>query len=567
MTRCAIYTRYSSTHQREASCEDQARNCGRRIESERWDLTAHFKDEAISGSRSDRPGYLQMLKAASERQFDVLIVDDLSRFSRDQVENERAIRRMEFGGIRIIALSDGYDSQSKSRKIQRGVKGLMNELYLDDLRDKTHRGLSGQALKKYWAGGKPYGYRLVRDKDPKRLDTHGDPLALGTRLEVDANTDVVVTEIFRQYADGKSPRAIADELNRRGVPSPGSTWRNRKVRRLSGWLGSAVRAILSNEIYAGQYVWNRTAWQKDPDSGRRRVVKRPQSEWIRSELPELRIVPEELYCRVQARHAAATRAGINVREGIKRAGHRAGRNPAYLFSSLLKCGACNANMTIVGGTGKWKAYGCATRKEGGAHACSNGITVQLSTVERCLLAPIKRDLLSDEVKAELRRRIAKAVAIKPAKKSSNIERIAQLRAEIANLADAVASGALRTSKTLAERLATSETELEQLSRATPARTASVTRIPEQLEERYKRIVARLETEYGRDVHRARGRLRQLVGDSIPLVPHESGKHLVARVGLDLQELLQVNGAPEIFMVAGACYANFRRRFSLDSKAA
>lgn len=254
---------------------------------------------------------------------------------------------------------------------------------------------------------------------------------------------------------------------------------------------------------------------------------------------------------MQARHAAATRAGANVREGIKRAGHRPGRQPAYLFSSTLRCGLCNANLTIVGGSGRFKNYGCPSRKEGGAHACANGLIVRLSAVERCLLAPIKKDLLSEHVKAELRRRIAKAVAEKPARESPSVDRIDQLRSEISNLTDSLASGALRTSKALAERLVLAEAKLERLSSAIPPSRASVTPLPEQLEERYERLVAGLETELARDVHRARTILRQLVGDSITVTPHESGKHLVARVGLDKTELVQAVGGSEIFMVAGA----------------
>jgi site-specific DNA recombinase len=548
--KAAIYTRFSSDRQREASSEDQARNCRRRIEAEGWTLVEHFKDEAITGSTSARPGYQKLLKAAERREFAVLLVDDLSRLSRDQVESERVIRRLEFGGVRIIGVSDGYDSQSKSRKIQRGVRGMMNELYLDDLKEKTHRGLEGQALKQFWAGGRPYGYKLVRIKDGTRLDAYGEPLALGTRLEIDPETDTIVNEIFRRYADGWSPRAIADELNRRGIPSPGSTWRNRTVRRISGWLGSAVKAILGNELYVGEYVWNKTAWVKDPDTGNRRVLKRPKSEWVRSRLPELQIVPDEIWQRVQARHVAAAAAGGNIREGIKRAGHRAGRNPAYLFSSLLKCGLCGANLCIIGGQGIWKSYGCATRKEGGPHACSNALTVRLSIVEDRLLAPIKNDLLSEDVIAEFRRRVAKAIAAKPAEKS-NDARIAQLRAEVSNLTDAIAGGVLRTSKALADRLAAGEAELERLICEKPARKAQIVNMPAQLVDRYRRLVAGLEVELSRDVHRARTMLRQLVGSEIPVVPHESGKHLVARIGLDLAQLVQASGSSEIFMVAGA----------------
>jgi DNA invertase Pin-like site-specific DNA recombinase len=66
-------------------------------------------------------------------------VDDVSRLARDQVESERVIRRLEFQGIRIVATADGYDSQAKTatRKIQRTVKGLVNEMRLDELREQV----------------------------------------------------------------------------------------------------------------------------------------------------------------------------------------------------------------------------------------------------------------------------------------------------------------------------------------------------------------------------------------------------------------------------------------------
>ena len=107
-----------------------------------------------------------------------------------------AIRYFRRQGVRIIATSDGYDSESKARKVHRGFKGLMNEIFLDDLRDKTHRGLAGQALKQFWAGGRPYGYRLQPVVDPARLDQYGRPVRIGTKLALDAIQAPIVKEIF-----------------------------------------------------------------------------------------------------------------------------------------------------------------------------------------------------------------------------------------------------------------------------------------------------------------------------------------------------------------------------------
>ena len=138
--RVALYGRYSTEMQRESSIEDQFRNCEKFLNGNGWKISNRFKDEAMSGSTDDRPGYQNLLKAAESKSFDVLMVDDLSRLSRDEIELKQTVRRFHFWGIRIVGVSDGFDTDSKGYKIQAGVRGLMNEIYLDDLREKTHRG-------------------------------------------------------------------------------------------------------------------------------------------------------------------------------------------------------------------------------------------------------------------------------------------------------------------------------------------------------------------------------------------------------------------------------------------
>ncbi len=143
------------------SIEDQFRNCERLAEREGWDISDshYYADKAQSGSLRDRVQYKRMLKAAEAGEFNALIVDDLSRLSRDDVELKTALKRLRFRGVRMIGVSDGFDSAAKGHKVAAGVRGLMNELYLDDLREKTRRGLEGQFLKGHSAGGRPYGYR------------------------------------------------------------------------------------------------------------------------------------------------------------------------------------------------------------------------------------------------------------------------------------------------------------------------------------------------------------------------------------------------------------------------
>lgn len=52
--RAAIYSRFSSNLQSDASIEDQVRQCRRRIEQEGWSLTKVYSDAAISGATTQR---------------------------------------------------------------------------------------------------------------------------------------------------------------------------------------------------------------------------------------------------------------------------------------------------------------------------------------------------------------------------------------------------------------------------------------------------------------------------------------------------------------------------------
>lgn len=378
--RAAFYGRFSSDLQRSTSIEDQFRNCRRRAEAEGWAVVATFADEAMSGSDATRPQYRAMLEAAARHDFDVLVVDDLSRLTRDAVECERIIRRLEFAGLRIVATSDGYDSTSKARKVHRGFKGLMNEVFLDDLRERVHRGLAGQAQKHYWCGGRPYGYRLKPILDASRRDAYGQPSRIGTVLEVDQSQANVVREIFSRFAEGASCLTIARELNARQIPSPGSTWK-RKTRRCSGWMASAVRVILRNPLYRGHVRWNVSQFVRDPDSGSHKRRARPQAEWVEHQDEAVRIISDDLYAKAQAR----TRSSADGDQRLK-----SGGKSKYPLSGLLVCRVCGAHYVMADA----RSYACSGYWNGGA--CSNHIRMRRDALERVVLGGVRRDLLAPE---------------------------------------------------------------------------------------------------------------------------------------------------------------------------
>jgi DNA invertase Pin-like site-specific DNA recombinase len=162
--RIAIYARYSSDQQSDASIDDQIRLCKERIAREGWSLEQVYRDAAISGASTLRPGYQAMLEGVRDGGFDIVLAEALDRLSRDQEDVAGLYKRLRFAGVRLITLAEGEISE-----LHIGLKGTMNALFLKDLADKTRRGLRGRVAAGKSAGGIAYGYKVVRS-----VDAHGE---------------------------------------------------------------------------------------------------------------------------------------------------------------------------------------------------------------------------------------------------------------------------------------------------------------------------------------------------------------------------------------------------------
>jgi DNA invertase Pin-like site-specific DNA recombinase len=211
--RVALYARYSSDNQRDASIEDQLRQCRERAVREGWVIVESYSDRAISGASLIRSGIQSVLADAQAGRFDILLSEALDRISHDQEDVAGVFKRLRFAGVSIVTLSEGEISE-----LHVGLKGTMNALFLKDLAMKTHRGIRGRIEAGEIGGGNAYGYRVVH-----QLDTDGEPIR-GER-EIIAEQAEIVLRIFREYVAGKGPQKIAFDLNRDGIPSPtGKRW-------------------------------------------------------------------------------------------------------------------------------------------------------------------------------------------------------------------------------------------------------------------------------------------------------------------------------------------------------
>src|SRR6185312_8958152 len=137
--------------------------------------------------------------------------------------------RCSFVCVKLVAVNVG-----EITAMHVGMLGTMAQLYLSDLREKTWRGQLGRALAGKVPGGKAYSYDLVSTGAGER--------------SINAGEAWVVRRIFEEFAAGRSPRAIARQLNLEGIAGPaGRLWGGTTIR------GQVERGtgILNNALYVG----------------------------------------------------------------------------------------------------------------------------------------------------------------------------------------------------------------------------------------------------------------------------------------------------------------------------
>ena len=389
--RVGIYARYSTDLQSETSIDDQARRARDAIARAGGDpaKATVFPDYAISGGSMQRPGLEALLRAVEEKRIDVVLTEDVSRISRDMGDAAHIFKRLQFAGVPLIGLSDGIDTSGKQGKLTYAFKSMMAEWYVDELRERTLRGLEGRALAGFATGGVPYGFHTEPETDATGR-------VLGNKILIDEAQAAIVIRIFTMYRDEGAFHRISRMLNREGIPSPRAGTKHKRF----GWGSSTIRAILYNEKYVGVWRFKERQWVKVPGTNKRRPRDRAADEVITMEHPELRIIDAELWTAVQKRLTAVNRKYTKRTNEPERVASP--RPVTYLLSGILVCDVCGFPMTIYGG-GKSRYYRCATHF--GKGTCTNDLRVREEVLRGDCLDLLREEIQTPQAIEYIRRKI------------------------------------------------------------------------------------------------------------------------------------------------------------------
>jgi hypothetical protein len=233
-------------------------------------------------------------------------------------------------------------------KMMASLTNFGAELERERISQRTHDAMLRKAKALYVTGCKVFGYDNV-DVYGEERGADGERKRLHVVCRINDQEAAVVRTIYERYAQGIGGlRTIAKELNAEEVLPP---WGHRR-----GWDSSCIREILHRPLYRGLVIWNKTqAIQKD---GTKKSRKRPESEWVRIEAPELRLVPEAVTKEVDKRLANTRAMYLRATKG-KFFGHPSGADlrSTYLLSGLAMCAWCEGSLVgLKRGAGRWKPY-------------------------------------------------------------------------------------------------------------------------------------------------------------------------------------------------------------------
>ncbi|WP_324750341.1 recombinase family protein [Sphingomonas sp. LY54] len=311
------------------------------------------------------------------RKFDGIIIENLSRLTRDVEDAAYTMKRAEFHGVKLYPANDNGSPVSGDMA---NFQAMMAEMARKQGAQMIHRSMSGLVLGGKSAGGKSYGYRSKARRPGER----------GGELEVVEEEAEIVREIFVRYVAGESPRAIITDLNRRGIPSPRAGIKRKDGSLTTGrWRDSTLNGnkdretgILFNPLYAGVRKWNRTKHMKHPDTASRVSRVNSKDQWTIMGVPELAIIKPEIWEAAQNR-----KADRSFKQNTRQA-QRAKR----LFSGLLRCGSCGSTINSNGvdaKTGKPRVQCAGNASQG---ICDNPVRAYVEDIEGVVLTALRANL-------------------------------------------------------------------------------------------------------------------------------------------------------------------------------
>lgn len=307
--------------------------------------------------------------------------------------------------------------------------------------------------------------------------------------------------------------------------------------------------IINNELYIGRRVSNRLTYVKNLATEKRVPRLNTEDQRQTVEVPELRIVDQELWDAVKARQAAQTRrtAKIKATDRNRLSSSQTLRRRKYLLSGLLHCGLCGSRMTVAG-SGKYKTYYCANAKEMGPSVCTGFRGLRDSIALPLVLSGLREDLMKPEAYQTFRKSVQQRLKANRGASADALRlhdaQVKELETSRRNLILLARQGA--GSRSLVEELNQIDLDLARMNAGREKIVPPEIELPDNLPELYREMVSNLAAPFSNEnvAGRAADELHELVDRIVVDWDAEANGHWLTIEG-NLVEMLRKPAPAEL----------------------
>ena len=310
-----------------------------------------YEDRDKSGyTFEQREGYQKMRRKLFRNQYDILIIKDLSRFSRRNGAGLVELEALRDEGIRIIAIGDNIDYPTNDDWLRIQIYFLMNEMPVTDTSKKVRNVIKRRQQDGKWICSVPYGYVITNSKT--------------MAFEIEPTEAVVVRKVYELYNQGWGYKRIANYLTDQHIPTPRMNERARKEARgeechlkaKPQWSIATIQGILTNDFYIG--TLRQGKYTRKIINGK--DIKRDESDHIIFLKNHEPIIDYRVYATAQ-----------NAMQERTRNNYRGTRIYTNAYSGLMVCGDCGSPMFPMSRSDLKEAYRCGEYHKRGLKGCTS----------------------------------------------------------------------------------------------------------------------------------------------------------------------------------------------------
>ena len=292
-----------------------------------WEYVGVYSDEAISGTKENRPGLQQLIADCRDGKIQLILTKSISRFARNTVTLLETVRLLKALEVDIFFEEQNIHTMSSEGELMLTILAS----YAQEESLSVSENQKWRIKKNFEAGipwnGRMLGYRLV-----------------GDHFEIVPHEAELVRRIFREYLDGYGTNKIAQGINEEGIPAI----------RGEMWHKTTIANILCNYNYTGNLLLQKT--YKESHLATMSYMNEGQMPKYHIEDSHEAIIDIDTFMAVQME--------------IERREKPRDTHKSYPFSGLLKCMKCGKSYRRkVTATGP--VWICATYNTRGKKYCAS----------------------------------------------------------------------------------------------------------------------------------------------------------------------------------------------------